>query len=181
MRKVVPRFCVTTCICVPHLFGKTWQIAWVAIVQLGTSLQPHVVSQGILTRSFWRVLACGPERNPGIFNTKNLSVGRLNCYWSSPAQSRRYPWPRFLFSSRHVRVLRWDPLFDERRGLTTTGHSPSAGSDSSGTHSLAGPHLLSLSLSLRIPLTVGRINCWWPWPAQSFLFTSQPFTVESPI
>jgi hypothetical protein len=35
-------------------------------------------------------------------------------------------------------VLKWGFLFNKRRGLTTTGHSPSSGGDLSG-HSLTGP------------------------------------------
>jgi hypothetical protein len=40
-----------------------------------------------------------------------------------------------IFFSRFLRVLRWSLLFNDRRGLTTTGHSPCTGDDSSG-HSL---------------------------------------------
>jgi hypothetical protein len=49
---------------------------------------------------------------------RRCSVSRLNCCWfcqhsHSWLQSPRDLWPRFLFSPRHVRVSKWDLLFDE--------------------------------------------------------------------
>jgi hypothetical protein len=38
----------------------------------------------------------------------------------------RDPWPYICFFTL-LRVLKWCPLFDKRRGLATTGHSPSTG------------------------------------------------------
>jgi hypothetical protein len=48
--------------------------------------------------------------------------------------------------------LKWDLLFDERRDLTATGHSPSTGGDSSG-HSLTN-WLYSVSCNLTTKLLV---------------------------
>jgi hypothetical protein len=42
---------------------------------------------------------------------------------------------RHFILSKILCVLKWGSFFDDRRGLTTTGHSPSNGDDSSG-HSL---------------------------------------------
>jgi hypothetical protein len=36
----------------------------------------------------------------------------------------------YIFLSRLLHVLKWGPLFDERRGPTTSGHSPALASDS---------------------------------------------------
>jgi hypothetical protein len=67
----------------------------------------------------------------------------VNCCWPSPAQSLSGSGPvrthdHIFVSSRLLRV------FDERRGLTVTGHSPSAGVQlSTRSHSL----IQSLSLT----------------------------------
>jgi hypothetical protein len=47
-----------------------------------------------------------------------------------------------LFFPRLLCVLKWGLLFDERRGLTTTGHSPSTGDDSSGHRNSTSLHAL---------------------------------------
>jgi hypothetical protein len=48
-----------------------------------------------------------------------------------------------LFFRRLLRVLKWGLLFEGRRGLTTTGHSPSSGGDSTvhtHTHTTHSTH-----------------------------------------
>jgi hypothetical protein len=61
------------------------------------------------------------------------SYGRLNCCWPSPAQY--FSVMTIYFFSRLLHVLKWGLLFNEKKGLTTIGHSPSTGDDSS-RHSL---------------------------------------------
>jgi hypothetical protein len=53
---------------------------------------------------------------------------------SGPRQHSKYwfrvpsgPMTIFLFFPRRLRVLKWSLLFDERGGLTTTGHAPLLG------------------------------------------------------
>jgi hypothetical protein len=60
------------------------------------------------------------------------SLGREYSCWSTPAQSYfrvpSEPMTIFLcFFTGLVRVLKWDLLFNKRRGLTATGHSPCTG------------------------------------------------------
>jgi hypothetical protein len=56
----------------------------------------------------------------------------INCWWPSPAQwflvsgAVRTHYHIFVFW-RLLLVLQWDPLFEEGRGLTSTGHSPFVG------------------------------------------------------
>jgi hypothetical protein len=69
-------------------------------------------------------------------STDRLQSSTVNCCWSSPAQS-------FLASglvgihdhifvpSRLLCVLKWGLIFEERRGLTAAGHSPSTGESDS--------------------------------------------------
>jgi hypothetical protein len=52
--------------------------------------------------------------------------GLVNCCRPSPAKSILVSGPAvFLFFSERLLVLKWGLLFDERRGLTATDHSPS--------------------------------------------------------
>jgi hypothetical protein len=51
------------------------------------------------------------------------------------------PMTMFLFFPRLSRVLKWGLVFDERKGLTTTGHSLSIGETRTAVHSLTGPLL----------------------------------------
>jgi hypothetical protein len=85
---------------------------------------------------------------------KSRSVSRLNFCWPSPVvlgfRSRRDLWPRFLFSSRHVRVYKWGLLFDEVRGRFFCV----------GTTYVASFAILF------------RVNCCWPSPAQWFPVSS---------
>jgi hypothetical protein len=80
-----------------------------------------------------------------------------------------------LFFPRLLLVLKWGFLFNDRKSLTTTGHSPSTGGDSNG-HSLTNWHFPShktdFTLWTNSPTglpSVGRLNCCWSSPAQSFL------------
>jgi hypothetical protein len=71
----------------------------------------------------------------------SLSIGRLNCCWSSPAQSILVSSTVWIHDSffflRHLAIWKWGLLFDERRGLNTTG-LPLLGVTTTGTHSLTG-------------------------------------------
>jgi hypothetical protein len=64
---------------------------------------------------------------------KDWPVGRVNCCWYSPAQSILVSGPvgthdrNFICAFLECYLFWNGGLFDERRGLTTTGHSPSAG------------------------------------------------------
>jgi hypothetical protein len=67
----------------------------------------------------------------------------------SPAQSFLHSGPYgiqdYIFVlSNTLRISKWGFLFDERRGLNNTGHSPSKVGDSS-EHSLTGPLLHTLT------------------------------------
>jgi hypothetical protein len=78
-----------------------------------------------------------------------LSVGRLNCCWSSPAvifgfRSRRDPWPRFLLD---MYAFRSGLLFDEGRGRPFYVGATFVASD-------------------------WLLNCCWPSSAQWFLVPS---------
>jgi hypothetical protein len=102
------------------------------------------------------------SRRPGRQAYSGRSVGRANCCWplaitvnpgiSGPVGTHDH----IFFSFQDFPVLKWGPLFLERRGLTTTGHSLFTGRDSR-VHSLTGhfvhtrahartPHALALVL-----------------------------------
>jgi hypothetical protein len=68
--------------------------------------------------------------NNSRFRLQGQSVGRTNCCWSPPAQSILGSDPTNFRSFRDfLRVLQWGLLFDARKRLTTTGHSPSTGGE----------------------------------------------------
>jgi hypothetical protein len=79
---------------------------------------------------------------------------QVNCCWPSSAQPLLVSDPygtqdhSFVLSIL-LRVLKWGLLFDERRGLTTTGHSLSIGSDSAGCQSLTQFHSFSVKINSR--------------------------------
>jgi hypothetical protein len=65
------------------------------------------------------------------FTTISSPVQYSNFFWHSPAQfliSGSFGTHDHIFVlSTLLRVLKWGLLFDERRGLTVTGHSPFIG------------------------------------------------------
>jgi hypothetical protein len=73
-------------------------------------------------KTFWKeLMVCFP-----------VQFSPANCSWPSPAQSLLASGPvgthnHIFVLSRLLRVLKWGLLFDERRDMTTTGHSPSTG------------------------------------------------------
>jgi hypothetical protein len=97
-----------------------------------------------------------------------------SCCWFLPAQSFLVSSPSgpvtiFLPFCRLLSVLEWDLHFEERRGLTATGHSLSA-----------GEWLLALSLSLT-PLnnsdwlkstSKSELLCNWRFTANQFILAS---------
>jgi hypothetical protein len=94
----------------------------------------------------------------------SIQSSPVNCYLPSPTQSFLNSVPvgthdRIFIFSRLLRVLNWGLFVDKRRGLTTTGHSPSAGATRVGTHS---PTLHPLCRALC------RLNCCLFSPAPSF-------------
>jgi hypothetical protein len=64
--------------------------------------------------------------------SRNDQSSPENCWWSSPAQSFLVSGPigsldHIFVLYRFLCVLKQGPLFDEKRGLTTTCHSPQTG------------------------------------------------------
>jgi hypothetical protein len=83
-----------------------------------------------------------------------------NCCWPSPAQSILVSGPigtrdHIFVLSRLLCVLKWGLLFAERRGLTTTVHSPST-----GEWLLDLTLSLTHSLSLPLSATTNSLTNW---------------------
>jgi hypothetical protein len=88
--------------------------------------------------------------------------------------------PIFLFFPGLLRVLKWDLLFNERRGLTPTGHSPSTGGNWSG-HSLANwpspppPRTRTHTYLIRARIKVkSKLLYDWQFPANQFVLALSP-------
>jgi hypothetical protein len=79
------------------------------------------------------------------------------------------PWPYFVLF-RLLHILKWDPLFKERRGLTTAGHSPlcwGVTADAhfhSVTHARVEDRIVSLSFLVSSPI-------WGSWLDISYSLT----------
>jgi hypothetical protein len=100
-----------------------------------------------------------------------LQSSSLNCCWPSPAQSSLVSCPfgthgHIIVLSRLLRVLKWGHYLEERRGLTTTGYSPSTGEWLLAlTHSLApalsafpGMSKLNFYVLFRLTSAFGRLT-----------------------
>jgi hypothetical protein len=65
------------------------------------------------------------------YSTRQIAAGPRQ-HSNSWFQVQSRPMAILYFFSRLLRVLKWGLLFDKRRGVITTGHSPSTRGDSSG-------------------------------------------------
>jgi hypothetical protein len=94
-------------------------------------------------------------------------------YSKSWFRDRSRPMTIFLFFPRLLRILKWGLLFDEKRGLTTTGHFPSNGRTRAGNLSpaLSYVHTPLTLLNSRFHLSAFHVttpNSYNRWHLLSF-------------